>query len=291
MGTRMNVVTEIRAARERDDDPSRDEHLRDAEKMEVIGRMAGGIAHDFNNLLTGVLLYCDLLSTGLENVRIENLGLTCSNLCQQVEEVRLAAEQGVALTRQLLAIARKQSEEPSPIAINEVVTATENLLRRLLGERVELITALDAEAGLVLADPAQLRQILLNLMLNARDAMPDGGRIEMSTHAVQLPGEADSSIPRRAVSLVVQDNGCGMDAATRARMFEPLFTTKREGEGTGFGLATVQRIVSEAGGTIEVASEPGRGTSIGVFLPVVETLAAVPSLAKADETRVASSGS
>ena len=266
-----------------------EEQLREAEKMEVIGRLAGGIAHDFNNLLTGILLYCDLLTAGLGNIGLESGGLESggleshgferSELRQHVEEVRMAGEQGAALTQQLLAIARKQAALPSPIPINKIVASTENLLRRLIGEQIELVvvldaaldTALDSCAGLVLADPAQLRQILMNLVLNARDAMPLGGKIGLSTRAAEFPGEASSNaepgIARRAVSLTVKDNGCGMDAETRARLFEPFFTTKKEGAGTGLGLATVQRIVNEAGGMIEVESEPGQGTSIEVFLP------------------------
>ncbi len=308
-----------------------EEHLRETEKMEVIGRLAGGIAHDFNNLLTGILLYCDLLSAGLErrdfqNCTWENSGLPDlastnsgatklestnpepmnlasevpalerrafeeyefhpSKLRQHVEEVRMAGEQGAALTQQLLAIARKQAAEPRPISVNHIVTSTENLLRRLIGEQIELVTALDSTVGLVLADPAQLRQILLNLVLNARDAMPrgggGGGKIRVITRAAQFPrgslGDfasnfAIDSCPgsaRHAVSLAVKDNGCGMDVATRARLFEPFFTTKKPGDGTGLGLATVQRIVSEAGGMIEVESEPGRGTLIEVLLPVID---------------------
>ncbi len=269
-----------------------EEHLREAEKMEVIGRLAGGIAHDFNNLLTGILLYCDLLSAGLESDELNNAGVASggfdrSELCQHVEEVRMAGEQGAALTHQLLAIARKQAAEPRPIRINEIVASTKNLLQRLIGEQIELVIMLDSGAGLVLADPAQLRQILLNLVLNARDAMPHGGSITLSTRAGEFPGstfpgelhseisgEASSKAapgsPRRAVSLVVKDNGCGMDAETRARLFEPFFTTKNPGQGTGLGLATVQRIVSESGGMIEVESEPGRGTRIEVFFPAIE---------------------
>jgi PAS domain S-box-containing protein len=268
-----------------------DEHLRDAEKMEVIGRMAGGIAHDFNNMLTGVLLYCDLLSSGLESAQLEGLELVPSDLCQQVQEVRRAAEHGAGLTRQLLSIARKQTTKLRPILINEIVVSTESLLRRLIGEHLELVDVLDAGAGLVLADPVQLRQILLNLVLNARDAMPGGGRILLSTHLVQLPGELGSALPRRAVSLVIKDNGCGMDAETRARMFEPLFTTKGAGEGTGFGLATVQRIVGEAGGTIEVETEPGHGTSITVVFQAIETSSAFSDIEQAEGTRSAKSGS
>ena len=260
-----------------------EEHLREAEKMEVIGKLAGGIAHDFNNLLTGILLYCDLLSAGLESGRLanggwESRGLETSELCQHVEEVRMAGEQGAALTHQLLAIARKQAAEPRPILINEIVASSENLLRRLIGEPIELVTALDSGAGRVLADPAQLRQILMNLVLNARDAMPQGGKIRLITRAAEFPRESPGEVSsnaepgrvRRAVSLAVKDNGCGMNAETRGRLFEPFFTTKNPGKGTGLGLATVQRIVSEARGIIEVESEPGRGTCIEVFLPAVE---------------------
>ena len=282
-----------------------EERLGQAEKMEAIGRLAGGIAHDFNNLLTGILLYCDLLiaglkSCGLENVGLQNVGLENSRsgnaalgsdgmeagrLCQHVEEVRMAGEQGAALTRELLAIARKQVAEPRPIQINEVVASSKNLLRRLIGEPIELVVlldplldpALDSGAGLVLADPAQLRQVLLNLVLNARDALAQGGTITLSTRAAKFPeastgglsSKSEGESRRRAVSLVVRDNGCGMDRETRARLFEPFFTTKKLGQGTGLGLATVQRIVSEAGGTIEVESDLGRGTSIAVFFPAI----------------------
>jgi len=233
-----------------------EEQLREAEKMEVIGRLAGGVAHDFNNLLTGILLYCDLLSSAME---------PGNRLRQHVEEVRMAGEQGAALTQQLLAIARKQVPQPRPILINEVVASTENLLRRLVGEQIELVTVLDASTGKVLADQAQLRQVLLNLVLNARDAMSQGGRITVRTQSADFPGSRQP-----AVSLTVEDNGCGMDAATRARLFEPFFTTKQPGHGTGLGLATVRRIVDESGGVIQVQSEPGRGCSIEIFFPEIK---------------------
>jgi len=265
------------------------ELLREAEKMEVIGRLTAGIVHDFNNLLTGVLLYCDLLSAEFGNVELGR-GRARGELSQYLEEVRMASEQGAALTHQLLAIARKLAPEIRPTPINEIVASTKNLLRRLLGERIELIivldsaldSALDLDAGLVLADPAQLRQIILNLVLNARDAMPHGGKIALITRAAEFPSQPPDELSfrsldnfepgaaRRAVSLVVKDNGCGMDAETRARLFEPFFTTKKPGEGIGLGLATVQRIVGEWGGVIEVESEPGHGTSIEVFLPAIE---------------------
>lgn len=234
------------------------EQLREAEKMEVIGRLAGGVAHDFNNLLTGILLYCDLLSAAMQPGDPSR---------QHVEEVRMAGEQGAALTQQLLAIARKQVPQPRAILLNEIVSSTQNLLRRLVGEQIELVSVLGPDLGNVLADPAQLRQVLLNLVLNARDAMPHGGRITMRTQATTFPRDA-----RPAVSLSVEDTGCGMDEATRARLFEPFFTTKQPGHGTGLGLSMVQRIVHESGGTIEVESELGRGTRVEVFFPLMKTV-------------------
>jgi two-component system cell cycle sensor histidine kinase/response regulator CckA len=280
----------------------KEEFLREAEQMQLIGRLAGGIAHDFNNLLTGILLCCDLLSSGLVTAglvtegsgsgRLGSAELTTpgpaegaslnatwerSGLRQHVDEVRLAGEHGAALTRQLLDIARKQVADPRPILVNEIVAPTRNLLQRLLGEKIELIVTLDpglnSEAGRILADPAQLRQILFNLVLNARDAMPEGGKIQMSTLSSEFPNPqfSDPIQPgnaRPAIVLTVTDEGCGMNAATRARLFELFFTTKKAGAGTGIGLATVQRLVTEMGGRIEVESELGRGTSIEVFLPV-----------------------
>jgi signal transduction histidine kinase len=256
--------------------------------MEVIGRLAGGVAHDFNNLLTGILLYCDLLSAELDSNRFRDvwestttatggspaIAAAASDLWQHVEEVRMAGEQGAALTHQLLAIARKQAAVARPVVINEIVASTNNLLRRLIGERIELVSVLDPEAGRVLIDPAQLRQILMNLVLNARDSMPLGGTITLSTHLAEYPPENNilnnndngkRCNPKRTVALRVKDDGVGMDAQTRSRLFEPFFTTKKPGMGTGLGLATVRRIVSESGGTIEVQSEPGHGTCVGVF--------------------------
>ncbi len=282
--------------------PERAEELgREAEKMQAIGRMAGGIAHDFNNLLTGILLYCDLLSSGLESggfgsAELAAAGLTeaalasvavqRSGLCQEVDEVRMASEHGAAMTRQLLAIARKQEAIVRPIAINEIVQSTQAFLRRLLGEKVELVVTLDARldsaddatgdgAKRVLADPSQLQQILLNLLLNARDAMPHGGKIHLNTRVSEMPrtkvnGQVEPARTRPAVVLAVKDEGHGMDSGTLARVFELYFTTKHEGAGTGLGLCTVKRIVTEIGGVIEIESEPGRGTSIEVFLPAVE---------------------
>jgi two-component system cell cycle sensor histidine kinase/response regulator CckA len=231
------------------------EQLREAEKMEVIGRVAGGIAHDFNNLLTGILLYCDLLSSGLD---------PASQFRQHVEEIRMAGEQGAALTQQLLAIARKQTPQPRPVQLNDIVSSTENLLRRLIGEQIDLKSVLGHDLGTVRADPAQLRQILLNLVLNGRDAMPQGGSITVHTRRKKMQRGSEH------VSLTVEDTGCGMSEEIRARLFEPFFTTKKPGHGTGLGLATVQRIVGECGGTIRVESEPGRGTRVEVSLPATK---------------------
>ncbi len=234
------------------------EKSREAEKMEIIGRLAGGVAHDFNNLLTGVLLYCDLLSAGIEHG---------SGLLQHVEEIRLAGEQGAALTHQLLAIARKEGPQPRPVLLNHLVASTENLLRRLIGEQIELVTVGAPRVRMVMADPAQLRQVLLNLVLNARDALPQGGRITVRTRSRRGRSGAPAT-----VSLLVEDTGCGMDEQTRARLFEPFFTTKTAGHGTGLGLAMVQRIVSEAQGTIDVKSEPGHGASIEVSFPALDAV-------------------
>ncbi|MFZ3341101.1 MAG: ATP-binding protein [Terriglobales bacterium] len=245
-----------------------EELLRQAEKMAAIGQLAGGVAHDFNNLLTGILLYCDLLIPELE------LG---GPLHRYVEEIRLATEQGATLTQQLLALARKEGLGTRAIDAHEVLAGMENLLRRLIGEQIELITVCDALTATVMADAAQLRQILLNLVLNARDALTrvktSGGKIRVSTRLTEWPrgrpGKSFADIDDQplAVLLTVEDNGCGMSAETCARMFEPFFTTKEAGAGTGIGLGTVQRIVSELGGAIRFASALGSGTRIEVCLP------------------------
>ncbi|HLX83000.1 MAG TPA: ATP-binding protein [Terriglobales bacterium] len=254
------------------------ERLREAEKLEIIGRLAGGVAHDFNNLLTGVLLYCDLMRAELARERPDTAGLI-----RHIEEIRAAGEQGAALTQQLLAAARKQPADPRPLQLNLIVASMANLLRKLMGEPIELILTLDPSAGAVLADESQMQQVVLNLALNARDAMPRGGKIRIITRAAEFPVAIDhrndhrkrkasasvSSSVSSSVSLAVKDNGCGMDEEARKRLFEPFFTTKDPGKGTGLGLATVQRIVSEAGGVIEVQSEAGRGTCVEIFFPAM----------------------
>jgi two-component system, cell cycle sensor histidine kinase and response regulator CckA len=239
-----------------------EQRLQEAQKMEVVGRLVGGVAHDFNNLLTGITLYTDLLIAGLP---------AGSRLLHHAEEIRMAGEQGAALIQQLLAVSRQQVIEPRILCLNEIIANTKNLLSRLLGEQFELVTHLDSNLGLVKIDPAQVQQILFNLVLNARDAMNQGGRILVETRNCEdclaesppLPGAPP------AVMLIVTDWGCGMSTETQSHLFEPFFTTKASGRGTGLGLATVHNIIQNNGGTIQVESELGRGTQCTVRLPRV----------------------
>jgi PAS domain S-box-containing protein len=239
-----------------------EQRLREAQKMEVIGRLVGGVAHDFNNLLTGITLYTDLLIAGLP---------AGSRLLHHAEEIRMAGEQGAALIQQLLAISRQQVVEPRILSLNETIGKTRNLLSRLLGEQFELVTHLDSNLGLVKMDAAQVQQILFNLVLNARDAMAQGGRILVETRNCEscLAESSPSPGALPAVMLIVTDWGCGMNAETQSHLFEPFFTTKASGRGTGLGLATVYNIVKNNGGTIQVESELGRGTQCTVRLPRV----------------------
>ncbi len=236
-----------------------EQRLREAQKMEVVGRLVGGVAHDFNNLLTGITLYCDLLIAGLERGSRQH---------HHAEEIRMAGEQGAALIQQLLALSRQQVIEPRIICLNDVIASTRNLLSRLLGEKFELVTRLDSGLGQVKVDPAQVQQILFNLVLNARDAMAHGGSILVETRNACMctPGGASRG-GTPAVVLTVSDSGCGMSAETQSHLFEPFFTTKADGRGNGLGLATVYNIVRNNGGTIEVDSELGRGTEFRVKLP------------------------
>jgi PAS domain S-box-containing protein len=248
-----------------------EQQLRDAQKMEVVGRLVGGVAHDFNNLLTGVMLYCDLLLAGLDR---------SSRLGHHAEEIRLAAEQGAALIQQLLAIARQQVVEPRRLSLNDTITRTHNLLDRLIGEGIEIETQLEAGLGEVRMDPAQVQQVLFNLVLNARDAMPLGGRILVETANCEFSpsGAFPASVKIPGVRFAVTDNGTGMSAETRAHLFEPFFTTKKAGRGNGLGLSTVHDIVQNNGGAIEVDSELGQGTQVRVFLPrALEPAVVIPN--------------
>jgi PAS domain S-box-containing protein len=244
--------------------------LAQAQKMEAIGLLAGGIAHDFNNLLGVIAGYCELVlrELGEEDPRRRRL-----------LEIRKAAERATGLTRQLLAFSRKQVMQPRVIDLNVVVSDMSKMLRRLIGEDVELLALAGNGLGMVRADPGQMEQVLLNLALNARDAMPRGGKLTIETANVTLDGaQADMRpgvTPGRHVMLAVSDTGHGMNRDVQARVFEPFFTTKGQGKGTGLGLSTVYGIVKQSGGSIWVYSEEGVGTSFKVYLPRIEASAEV----------------
>jgi PAS domain S-box-containing protein len=236
--------------------------LRQAQKMEAVGRLAGGVAHDFNNVLTAIFGYADLLLDGLpvEDRRRED-----------VEEIKRAANRAAALTRQLLAFSRKQVMQPRRLSLNETIDSIRKLLAKLVGDDIELHVELDPDLGRVLADPGQLEQVLMNLAANARDAMPEGGRLTMRTANVELQPEDITGLagirPGKFVQLVVSDTGHGVPEDVRPHVFEPFFTTKPQGEGTGLGLATVYGIVKQSGGWIYLDETPGPGASFRIYLP------------------------
>jgi two-component system, cell cycle sensor histidine kinase and response regulator CckA len=239
------------------------EQLRQSQKMEAVGRLAGGIAHDFNNLLGVITGYGDLLE--------RDLGPAHPSL-SRVVEIRKAADRATALTRQLLAFSRKQVLEPKVLDLNAVVADTAKMLHRLIGEDIHLVTAFGAGLGRVKADPGQMEQVILNLTVNARDAMPKGGELTLETTSVTLDAAYAQSRPDARpgphVMLAVRDTGHGMDAETLSHMFEPFFTTKEQGKGTGLGLATVHGIIRQSGGHVTADSEPGRGSTFRVYLPL-----------------------
>ena len=241
--------------------------LHQAQKMESIGRLAGGVAHDFNNLLTVINGYSQLMLAKLSAGDPLRAGLA---------EIHSAGERAAGLTRQLLAFSRKQVLRPRVLDVNRVVEAMQPMLERLVGEDVEVRVALDAGSGTVQADPHQLEQAIMNLAVNARDAMPHGGKLRISTATVDCGARAG-----RYVMLAVSDSGVGMDEATRQRIFEPFFTTKEAGKGTGLGLSVVQGSVEQSGGHIEVHSEPGRGTTFEIYLPALAVGVADPGRAPA----------
>ena len=242
-----------------------EEQLRQSQKIEAIGQLAGGIAHDFNNVLTTVKGYCDLLSEAFDDSDVRK---------RDVAEIAKAADRAAALTRQLLAFSRRQILEPRVLDLRAVVAGLDPMLRRLIGEDIELATLPGRDLGRVKADPNQIAQILMNLAINARDAMSPGGKLTIETMNVDL----DEDYARRHVAvqpgpyvlLAVSDTGSGIDAETLSHMFEPFFTTKEQGKGTGLGLSTVYGIVKQSSGNIWVYSEPGRGTTFKIYLPRVE---------------------
>jgi two-component system cell cycle sensor histidine kinase/response regulator CckA len=242
-----------------------EEQLLQAQKMEAVGRLAGGVAHDFNNLLTAIIGYSDLLLMGLSQD---------NPLHRDVAEIKKAADRAASLTSQLLAFSRKQVLQPTVLDLNATVANIEKMLRRLIREDIQLVTVLDPTLERVKADPGQIEQVLMNLAVNARDAMPQGGKLTIETANAYLDEDyARQHLevqPGPYVMLAVSDTGVGMNEETQSHLFEPFFTTKEVGRGTGLGLATVYGIVKQSGGHVWVSSEPGRGTTIKVYLPRIE---------------------
>ena len=257
-----NDVTEARRLEER---------VRQAQKMDAIGNLAGGVAHDFNNLLSVILSYADILLSELKPEDPTRVDL---------EEIREAGHRAAALTRQLLAFGRQEVWQPAVVDLNGVLATLDKMLRRLIGEDIEIVATTAPQLAHIRADLGQIEQVIMNLAVNARDAMPDGGKLAIATANISLT--ADDVVkhvglmPGPYVTLSVTDEGVGMDRATQARMFEPFFTTKQMGKGTGLGLATVFGIVKQSGGAISVETEPGKGTSLTVYIPAIDRRSEAP---------------
>jgi PAS domain S-box len=252
-----------------------EEQLRHAQRMEAVGRLAGGVAHDFNNLLTVIISYSELIQSQADGDPV---------LAADVAEIRNAADRAAALTRQLLSFSRRQVLQPAPLDVNAVVSGAEGLLRRLIGPEIEIVSRLDPAAGMVNADRGQLEQVIMNLVVNARDAMPDGGVLTVETALLAADDAPESaraaSTAERFASIIVRDTGKGMDAETMRRIFDPFFTTKEIGRGTGLGLATVHGIMEQSGGAVAVKSRPGYGSEFCILLPALPAVqsAAAPAV-------------
>lgn len=246
----------------------KEEQLRQSQKMEAIGKLAGGVAHDFNNLLTAITGYSDLSLRHLDKT---------DRLYRNLQEIKKAGERAAGLTRQLLAFSRKQVLQPKVLDLNAVIVDLNKMLQRLIGEDIDMMLMLKPDLGKVKADPGQIEQILMNLLVNARDAMPVGGKLTIETanlYVNEQSAHGHPSVPQGCyVVLSVSDTGCGMDIATQERIFEPFFTTKEVGKGTGLGLSTVYGVVQQSGGDVWVESEVGKGTTFKVYLPREDELA------------------
>lgn len=266
--------TAERADRQRAEEALRqsEKQFRQAQKMEAVGRLAGGIAHDFNNLLTVIMGYSQVLSSELGPQH---------PLRSKIEETQKAGERAATLIRQLLTFSRKQSLDPKVLSLTQTVANLESLLRRLIGEDIRLVTKPDPTNGRLRGDQAQLEQVLVNLVVNARDAMPKGGILTIETAQVELTRSPlyhlDPLPPGSYVKLSVGDTGCGMDRQTQSHIFEPFFTTKEEGKGSGLGLSTVFGIVTQCGGGIDVASRVGHGTKFEIYFPSVDSDVLAPT--------------
>jgi PAS domain S-box-containing protein len=253
-----------------------EEQLRQSQKLEAIGRLAGGVAHDFNNILMSIMGAADLL---LMQIAPGNPA------CDEAAEIKQSVGRGAGLTRQLLAFSRRQKARPRLLVLDAIVGGMDTMLRRLIGPEIEFEIVRGGEQTMVMADPGQIEQVVLNLVVNARDAMPEGGRVTVCVDEIDLDETGATAFedaqPGRYARLSVSDTGTGIDEQTRARLFEPFFTTKEQGKGTGLGLSIVYGIVKQSGGHISVASEPGRGATFLIYLPATAQTDAATTLALA----------
>jgi two-component system cell cycle sensor histidine kinase/response regulator CckA len=259
------LLRAVREAEERTERKRLESQLLQSQKLEAVGQLAAGVAHDFNNLLNVITGYSELLLRSLPAQGTDR---------ERTEQIRRAADRGAGLTRQLLAFSRRQVLEPRVLDLNAALADVQSMLARLIGEHIKIVTSFDPALGHVFADPGQMEQVLVNLVVNARDAMPAGGALVLETSNADLDDSYVRTHPgSRAgtyVRLAVSDTGHGMDAATASRIFEPFFTTKPRGKGTGLGLATVHGIVQQSGGHVDVYSERGHGTTFKIYLPRVD---------------------